>query len=152
MYAYAGDDPVNFNDPRGLYELASGGGDPWFGADDCTVNGLVDVPGPLCGYTDVGPLGSPVYEVPSCDEVLLGEVSDFLEGEDPKLLSWDPDLADRLVLAGQSYGVDPRLMASIATLESGHGSTFGGKNNPFGLGPGLNFTTPAGAVQSEEKR
>jgi hypothetical protein len=45
LYAYVNDDPVNFNDPRGLYELASGGsGDPWFGADDCTVNGLCVFP------------------------------------------------------------------------------------------------------------
>jgi hypothetical protein len=40
-------------------------------------------------------------------------------------------------------------MASIATLESGHGSTFGGTNNPFGLGPKLNFATPSAAIKSE---
>ena len=50
---------------------------------------------------------------------------------------------------GRMDDVDPRLMASIATLESGHGSTFGGANNPFGLGPKLNYPTPLAAVKAE---
>jgi hypothetical protein len=50
---------VNFTDPRGLYGQAAPSGDPGFGNDGCRVNGIIDVPGPLCGYTDIGPLGSP---------------------------------------------------------------------------------------------
>ncbi len=59
-----------------------------------------------------------------------------------------------LVFEGQTAGVDPRLMASIATLESGHGGTFKGENNPFGLlgkTGALNFATPWEAVQSERR-
>jgi hypothetical protein len=70
-------------------------------------------------------------------------------GEDPALPKWDPNLAAQLMAVGEADGVDLRLMASIATLESGHGSTFGGKNNPFGLGPGWNFDCPSLAVSSE---
>jgi hypothetical protein len=46
----------------------------------------------------------------------------------------------------------PALQASKAAcvLRSAlHGSTFGGTNNPFGLGPKLNFLTPSAAVTSE---
>jgi RHS repeat-associated protein len=134
MYTYAGDDPVNFNDPRGLYELASGGsGDPWFGADNCTVNGLIDVPGPLCGYTDIGPLGSPVYEVPSCDELLLDAISDFLSGRGSSLAAY----TDTIVLVGQKDNVDPTLIAAIGIAENGQA-----KNNPFALGPNGSSTYP----------
>jgi RHS repeat-associated protein len=58
MYAYTNDDPVNFNDPRGL-ELPSLPGD-WGGDDGCTVNGLIPAPSPLCGYP--GPV---LYDPPS---------------------------------------------------------------------------------------
>jgi len=80
---------------------------------------------------------------------LTAELSSFLAAQDPKLLAWDPNLATDLFNAGQKYNVDPRLMASIVTLESGHGAVFGGTNNPFGLGPHLNFATPQAAVKSE---
>jgi hypothetical protein len=86
---------------------------------------------------------------PTCDDVLTQQVVDFLATNDQKLLNWDPTLAFEFVAVGEADGVDPRLMASIATLESGHGSVFGGQNNPFGLGPKWNFTTSLAAVQSQ---
>jgi hypothetical protein len=73
---------------------------------------------------------------------LIFQESTFLVAQDPKLLAWDSTLATDFVTVAQAGGVDPRLMASISTLESGHGGAFGGTNNPFGLGPGLNFGTP----------
>jgi hypothetical protein len=75
-------------------------------------------------------------------------VQSFLTTSDPKLLAWDPTLASDLITVGEADGVDPRIIASIATLESGHGSTFGGTNNPFGLGPKLNFSTALAAIKS----
>jgi hypothetical protein len=109
------------------------------------VDGM-QMPSP-CDLTPV--FFAPQPTQPTCDQVLTGQVSAFLTAQDPKLLAWDPSLAAQLVTAGQTDGVDPRLMASIATLESGHGSTFGGTNNPFWLGPKLNFSTPSAAVNSE---
>jgi hypothetical protein len=112
------------------------------------VDGM-QMPSP-CDFTPVFFAPPPAQQAqPTCDQVLTSQVSAFLGAQDPKLLAWDPSLAAQLVTAGQTDGVDPRLMASIATLESGHGAVFGGINNPFGLGPKWNFSTPLAAVNSE---
>jgi hypothetical protein len=174
-YAYTVGDPVNRLDPSGLdytdpttdgsqgcmvagdYDASIqcdfGGGFVESGASSIDPGwavlwsvylqaGAFSVSGPPKTSSSAPPL-------PSCDDVLTLEVSSFLSTQDPKLLTWDPALAAQLVAAGQTYGVDPRLMASIATLESGHGTVFGGTNNPFGLGPKLNFSTPGSAVNAE---
>jgi RHS repeat-associated protein len=130
MYAYAGDDPVNFNDPRGLYELASGGsGDPWFGADDCTVNGLVDVPGSLCGYPG-GPLPGPYetyQEDVDCYESLTIEISHYLGSKGSPLAG----LADQFVADGQQYDVDPRFLVALSRAESTWGKNLTAKQGPY---------------------
>jgi len=86
--------------------------------------------------------------VPTCDQVLTQNLQSFLLGRDPALLNWDPSLAFDLVTEGATVNIDPRLFASIATLESGHGTTFSG-DNPFGLGPGKSYSTPLNAIQAE---
>jgi hypothetical protein len=70
-----------------------------------------------------------------------------LQTNDPALLAWDPNAASQFVQEGDSVDIDPRLFASIATLESGHGTSFSG-NNPFGLGPGASYSSPLAAIQA----
>jgi hypothetical protein len=174
-YAYTGGDPVNRLDPSGLDftdPTSSGGLQGCMEAGDYDASiqcdfgsGFVESgasidPGwavlwsvylQAGAFSTNGPpkTSSSAPPLPSCDDVLTLEVSTFLSTQDPKLLAWDPALAAQLVQAGQTYGVDPRLMASIATLESGHGTVFGGTNNPFGLGPKLNFSTSTAAINAE---
>jgi hypothetical protein len=79
---------------------------------------------------------------------LTQNLQGFLLTTDAALLTWDPNLAADLVAEGMKVGIDPRLFASIATLESGHGGAFSG-NNPFGLGPGKTYSSPGSAVAAE---
>lgn len=158
MYAYAGDDPVNFNDPRGLYELASGGsGDPWFGADDCTVNGLIDVPGPLCGYSGpaISPLGSyeedqPCNFTPQTLLSYMGSTPAYTAQGAPSskplaTLSY----AQTIFADAVADNVDPRLLVAISFVESkwGGDSPALRTDNAFGLmyqGSLINFTQSGG--------
>lgn len=73
----------------------------------------------------------------------------FLAANDSPLLAWDSSLAADLVTIGEGTGIDPRLIASILTLESGHGTHFGGNNNPFGLGPGNSYPNVQAALAAE---
>ena len=110
-------------------------------------------PSPTCpGTPGPPPTSPPVPAQPTCDEQLTIEVYSFLEAQDPKLLAWDPNLATQLVIVGQDNGVDPRLIASIVTLESSHGSVLSGENNPFGLRDNthfFNYGTPFAAVKAD---
>jgi RHS repeat-associated protein len=157
-YAYVAGDPVNRFDRTGLLFES-----PDCPVDDPSCNPVEGDPGGCedfgDGGGDVGPCNdqdqTPAPQQvtqsasqPKCVQVLTSQVSSFLSAEDPKLLAWDPQLATQLVAYGQQDGIDPRLMAAIATLESGRGSTFGGTNNPFGLGPGYNYGSPDAAVAS----
>jgi hypothetical protein len=170
MYAYTGGDPINRVDPTGTWANWGDGsagsiddsGDisSWLYGSGVDVAGVLDpacqdlimafgpMPNnPACSYFgSEEPPSTVAPPPPTCDQVLTLEVGSFLVTQDSFLLVWDPDLAAQFVTAGQSDGVDPRLMASIATLESGHGKVFGGANNPFGLGPHRNFPSPMAAV------
>jgi Mannosyl-glycoprotein endo-beta-N-acetylglucosaminidase len=90
-----------------------------------------------------------------CEKALKDSLRTFLEAQDQALLAWDPSLVDDLVSAGKSEtgtGVDPRLMAAIATVESGHGKGFKPEsNNPFGLGPGASYPSPARGISVESQ-
>ena len=170
-YSYTAGDPVNRRDPSGLLFQDPGSyasyedciSNAFYGSGDCPINDDDDgatwalacqdlLPNPACySRTYAVPPGAGnggSSAPPTCSGVLLSEVQLFLQQDDPKLLAWDPDLASQFVATGATDGVDPRLMASIATLESGHGGAFGGTNNPFGLGPKLNFDAPLAAVRS----
>ncbi len=94
------------------------------------------------------PIGLSAPKPPDCLQVLSSTLTSFLTAHAPGLLAWDPSLVSDLVTSGETNNVDPRLMSSIAALESGRGNKFSA-NNPFGLGPGLTFTSPQGAVNFE---
>ena len=169
-YSYVEGDPINHLDRQGLC-TEDIDGDFWDGAyETIPLEAVYYMPGSCFGdptfqavYSTVGavlngvflmappppPPTTPPPPPPTCDQILTLNVQDFLFASDPLLLNWDATLAVDFVAVAESDGVDPRLMASIATLESGHGTAFGGQNNPFGLGPGLNFPTPLAAVQSQ---
>jgi len=80
------------------------------------------------------PPASPPEKPKCCEKALRGSLDDFLQGQAAPLFGWDAALTDDLISAGRNGAIDPRLMAAIATLESGHGSTLQ-FNNPFGLQP-----------------
>jgi RHS repeat-associated protein len=170
-YAYTKGDPVNRADPSGMF-----GSDPPTAQhciddpDDpacygpCGTGGLPTVSQGLfrvlhpefamdagCGPEPepVGPPSDPPPP-PTCASVLTQNLQSFLVANDAAALKWDPSLAADLVAEGAAVNVDPRLMASILTLESGHGGSFGG-NNPFGLGPGNTYGSSSAAIQSEGK-
>lgn len=170
-YAYVNGDPVNYNDPQGLmakeactFDASSRDGscDDNSGyliggvySPDCTSAGSNAYVNATATYNCGGqtwftyPVQYSEPQKPTCEQVLTADVQSFLQTNDAALLQWDPNLAVDFVSVGEQDGVDPRLMASIATLESGHGSVFGGNNNPFGLGPKWNFSTPLAAVKSQ---
>jgi RHS repeat-associated protein len=176
-YAYVGGDPVNRVDRQGKFYSDVGSDDGWdacsFDQDTCDFGTadinqyFADLAARVAQFCDSTPVaafaetahaslcgGVPTQTVqnpppPSCDQALTLGLQGFLQNNDAALLSWDPTLAADLVAAGKAAGVDPRLMASIATLESGHGTTFGGTNNPFGLGPGNSYGSPQAAVGAE---
>jgi RHS repeat-associated protein len=80
-----------------------------------------------------------------CEKALRDDVTNFLHDQAPKLVGWDPNMVDEFMSDGKGINVDPRLMAAIPALESGNGRKFQG-NNPFNLGPGMKFNSPAVAV------
>jgi RHS repeat-associated protein len=167
-YAYVQADPVNFADPRGAYLVDAGGGlllDCGYGAESiydgtCTGTdggwggcyggglGFLGMPDPGCPTGGGENQQPPAPPPPTCDSVLTQNLQTFLQANDVAALNWDPNLAADLLAEGASVNIDPRLFASILTLESGHGALFGG-NNPFGLGPGNSYSSPSGAIQAE---
>ena len=157
-YAYTRGDPVNRIDPSGQDDCDPG--DPL----PCAIT--IDYPGDVSFNDSIAAqiqnaiaaaatqIAAQLAELQqqlqqSCGLTLLGNLQTFLQTNDAAALTWDPTLALDLFTTGQSDNVDPRLMASILTLESGHGTTFGGTNNPFGLGPGNSYGTPQTAVGAE---
>ena len=178
-YAYTGGDPINRTDRMGLdwtnnyaYEayaegsMTPGQAEAMYGeANYCAYTGSYCPSGDGSGcyansfYGGGGCYGPdpapdpppppPPPAPPTCADVLAQSLQSFLQRQDPALLGWDPNLAVDLLVAAKSADIDPRLMASIVTLESGHGKVFGGQNNPFGLGPGNSYPTPQAAVLAD---
>ena len=163
-YLYAGADPVNGHDPTGAQEVLEYSfllaaidlpSVPYIlGAAEqvrCLANLTISmvgtasafihrvaacqVAGKQSGRGGGQPPNPP--KKPCCECALKTCLNDFLTAQDQPLLTWDPTLVDDLISAGKNAkqgGVDPRLIAAIATVESGHGRSFR-NNNPFGLGP-----------------
>ncbi len=98
----------------------------------------------VTGGTGPIPCAQPETTAPppqiTCDQALTASIQSFLQAYDAPLLTWDPSLAQDLVNLGNKFNLDPRLFVSIATVESGGGTTLQG-NNPYGLkdGPYLTY-------------
>jgi RHS repeat-associated protein len=117
------------------------------GGSNCVGLAFASSGSPDCGGAPSQPVQNP--PPPTCDQVLTQSIQTFLQGADAPLLKWDPTLASDIVSAGAAAGIDPRLIASIMTLESGHGTHFNGTNDPFGLGPGNSYGSPQAALGAE---
>jgi RHS repeat-associated protein len=178
-YSYTRGDPVNRLDPSGrddcdaYYDFCDDTFDYGYDDSGAPIQQALDYGnwgGSGCTYAEItafgnggvpflcaggGVTGAALYPIaqqsssPTCLQTLTSQVGTFLQNQAPALLGWDPNLAAQAVAVGFQDNVDPRLMVSIAALESGNGSVFGGNNNPFGLGPGRNYGSPAAAVSAE---
>ena len=146
-YAYTHGDPINRVDRSGLVEgddgcdpdeddCVQGNGDGG-GGGGCAGDGFLSSGSTECtdpdggGGTSCGPgthddgNGNCVKD-PTCEDMLVDEISSFLSKRNPSLAMY----ASAFEAAGASYDIDPRLFAAMAIAENGQAT-----NNPFGLGP-----------------
>ncbi len=134
-YSYTEGDPVNFNDPEGLF-IAN----PWYQTGQNWMSFSLFwgsmLPGPvhqpMLGLDGPGSGGG---GLPPCDELLRSVMSSFLKDKgSPLLITQDKTLVSDVMAEAKLVGVDPRLFIA-ETAESGWGTWNVAQtmNNPFGL-------------------
>jgi RHS repeat-associated protein len=154
-YAYTEGDPVNHNDPDGLFvrnpSYPSTGG-----TLAAPVTFLPSIGGGVSGHPYLRAARGAEEDgggvLPNCDDLLRGLMASFLQSKSSPLLDQDAAFISEVMTEAKLVGVDPRLfVAETAESRWGTSNVATTMNNPFGLKNNGNssFDSVGDAVSAE---